>query len=351
MLKRAAVLIISILIGLVILAYLLFSQIGFIPKPNEYPLLYAVAAGISAIVGAALHLANHWLLNRVIPWHGGVFFRFLSQLFLDFLIVSGLTLLCFWLLNDYVLALLPQGLNVDVFEVLARLFILALLTVATYTIVDFALYSFNSYSQEQVKAITQRREQLELQFEALKSQLSPHYLFNNLNTVYSLIHTNTTQAEEYIRMLVQTYQYILATNDVKLVPFSREVSFAEVYCKMLAVRFGNAIAISVSVDSAALQTLIPPLSLQILIENAVKHNSFSSDNPLHVSIVANEYNVTVTNNLSPVQAKADSFRIGLDNVRRRYAQFTSRSIVVQASKQFVVKLPVLHLQNSYRNER
>lgn len=350
MLKRAAIVVVSILIGFVILAYILFSQVGFIPKPNMYPLLYVVASAVSGFVGIALYAANRMLLNRLVPWQASVFIRFLAQLFLNFLIVSGFSLLFFWLLADFIVVTLPASITIDKFEVLARLLILALLTVVTYTIVDFALYSFNSYSQEQVKAIKQRREQLELQYESLKSQLSPHYLFNNLNTVYSLIHTNAMQAEEYIRMLVQTYQYILSTNDRKLVTLAHELNFAQVYCKMLAVRFEDAVVLSVSADNAILQTYIPPLSLQILIENAVKHNSFSASNPLFVEVTANEYNVTVTNNLSPVQQKTDSFRIGLANVKKRYAQFTSRPVVVQSSNQFVVKLPVLHLQNGLGNE-
>lgn len=350
MLKRAAIVVVSILIGFVILAYILFSQVGFIPKPNIYPLLYVVVSAVSGFVGIALYAANRMLLNRLVPWQASAFIRFLAQLFISFLIVSGFSLLFFWLLADFIVVTLPASVTIDKFEVLARLLILALLTVVPYTIVDFALYSFNSYSQEQVKAIKQRREQLELQYESLKSQLGPHYLFNNLNTVYSLIHTNAMQAEEYIRMLVQTYQYILSTNDRKLVTLAHELTFAQVYCKMLAVRFEDAVVLSVSADNAVLQTYIPPLSLQILIENAVKHNSFSASNPLFVEVTANEYNVTVINNLSPVQQKTDSFRIGLANVKKRYAQFTSCPVVVQSSNQFVVKLPVLHLQNGLGNE-
>src|SRR5690606_24870866 len=112
--------------------------------------------------------------------------------------------------------------------------------------ISFTLYSYNEYAHEQIKKVAIDNEQMELQYEALKSQISPHYLFNSLNTIASLIHQDVARGEEFIRKLAETFKYVLQSKEHKVVPLEKELEFAQSYTYLLKVRHGEAIQLLVS---------------------------------------------------------------------------------------------------------
>jgi len=183
---------------------------------------------------------------------------------------------------------------------------------------------------------------LELQFEALKSQLSPHYLFNCLNTISSLVHRDPKLTESFIRRLAQTYQYILNTKNRKLVKLAEEIEFVKAYNYLLRVRFEEALKINIDLPEELLASDVPPLTLQILVENAVKHNVISEESPLEISIKADPQTVTVSNNLTRRADVENSFKVGLENIKKRYEFFTEIPVRVVNNELFEVQLPVLN---------
>ena len=215
-------------------------------------------------------------------------------------------------------------------------------TIFIYTVVYALLYSYQQYAVAQLESMQKERKQLELQFEALKSQLSPHYLFNSLNTISSLIYKDTPSAEQFVRRLAQTYHYILSTQRSRYVTLKEEVDFVQSYYYLLRIRFQQQLNLEVNLPSSILTSRIPPLTLQILVENAVKHNVLSGDHKLFIYISARDNTeLKVINTKIGGKQSVTSFRLGLENIKKRYEFFTDRKIEIQDEEQFSVTLPVI----------
>jgi LytS/YehU family sensor histidine kinase len=204
------------------------------------------------------------------------------------------------------------------------------------------LFSYHEYSVVQIEKVKVERKQLSLQFDALRNQLSPHYLFNCLNTISSLIYKDADLAESFIRRLAQTYHYILSNNDQHLVPVKEELEFVKSYYYLMKVRFDNSIALQFEISDIVMASQIPPLTLQILVENAIKHNNFSKDDPLEIIIRSeDDKKLIISNNVSSKSKQVTSFKVGLENVSKRYEFFTPIPVKVLKEKSYEVQLPVL----------
>lgn len=330
------------LIGLAAFTYLYYGEDGQLPNLIEdmLPLWWSIViANISGL--AVTQLSRFW--NRNLPWRKYFTARFFVGLVtnsaINIIAVSGMVLL-------YLMFFTQIEINAFLLEhrdTLIKLSILLFFTLFIYNIVDFTFYSYNEYAVGQIESVKLEREQMELQFEALKTQLSPHYLFNCLNTISSLVDQNAEYAETFIRRLVQTYQYILDSKDKRLIPVSEEVDFVKAYQFLLKVRFGDAMKINFELGDDVMKTLIPPLTLQILIENAVKHNEMTEDDPLEVDIKLDKAGFIIVRNDKTEGhiEEVTSFKIGLDNIKKRYSYFTDRPIKIHDAQNFEVKLPLI----------
>ena len=268
-------------------------------------------------------------LDVLISWQD----QFKSRLLIGILLQFLLTFLLPWLLFQWY-EVAP--------DLMLKLGIVIFFLVILSGVTDFTIYSFNYYSTGQIRNIQLQREQLELQYEALRTQLSPHYLFNSLNTISSLVSDNPQPAEEFTRRLVKTYQYIIRSKDRKLVTIQEEVDFVKAYMYLLKVRFDDSIITRFNIQEALMDHHIPPLTLQILIENAVKHNDFSIEEPLVVTIDTDQNgNLIVRNENRRKEEWVDSFKVGLENIRKRYSYFTNEPIHVSDKQAFQVILPLI----------
>lgn len=259
-------------VGILIFAYLHFSETGYFVAFSETPTGFIGSAIIGAMNGLLLHYSNR-LLDRWIPWRRSFASRFIAgyvaSTALAFATTFGLAAIFvrlggasyFW--NGY--SPYDDDMNIKVGILLAA-------TAFIYTVIYALLYSYQQYAVAQLEHLQQERKQTELQFEALKSQLSPHYLFNSLNTISSLIYKDTPSAEQFVRRLAQTYQYILSTQHRRYVSVQEEIDFVQSYYYLLRIRFQQQLSLEVNLPSSVLRSRIPPLTLQILVENAVKHN-------------------------------------------------------------------------------
>lgn len=339
--KYIILFLVNTILGLLLYSYLHYSQQGVFPKfTNDWLLVVYLIVGSNAI-GCSVAYVNT-LLNKVAFWKKRIGLRFILGLIINYILfISIIYVLVFIYINLTNLNYTVYALIEEYHEIVIRIYILTLILDILYVVSDFLIYSYKYYSQGQIKTARLKREQMELQFEALRTQLSPHYLFNSLNTISSLIYKDENQTEQYIRKLAGTYQYILESDRVPLISLKKEIDFIKDYCYLLEIRFGKALHVYIDVEKKYEKMMIPPIGIQILVENAVKHNVFDDENPLEVDIIAKNNMVSVKNKILQSPANRESFKIGLGNIRKRYEVFTDKTIKIKKNDFFEVQLPLL----------
>ncbi|WP_315816993.1 sensor histidine kinase [Paraflavitalea speifideaquila] len=186
-----------------------------------------------------------------------------------------------------------------------------------------------------------KRENLNAEHEALKQQVNPHFLFNSLTTLKSLTKHDPQQAVNFIGELASVYRYMLQHQDKPMVTLGEELDFMRSYLYLLRIRFGDALCTEIQVPDTVLGYGMPANTLQLLVENAVKHNGLSMKRPLYISIlVAGDY-LAVRNNLQVKAVETASSRLGLSNVSRRYVLLKGKDIIIKKDEQaFEVLLPI-----------
>ena len=199
---------------------------------------------------------------------------------------------------------------------------------------------------EKIKKEQLERAKAEAELEALKNQIDPHFIFNSLNTLSYLIDDDPLKAKQFNESLADVYRYILQNKARDLVLLREEMHFLYDYFSLHKIRFDKALQLTVSVSANVMdEFLIPPISLQILMENAIKHNEFCDEIPLHVSIQMKDDMLEVTNNLRTKILHRSSSKIGLQNLSERYKLTTGQEIMVEKTdKVFTVRLPVLKIE-------
>ncbi|HEV7332816.1 MAG TPA: histidine kinase [Flavisolibacter sp.] len=200
---------------------------------------------------------------------------------------------------------------------------------------------------EALRRATQEAEQLKkvnvmMQLESLKNQVKPHFLFNSLNTLTGLVEKDTPRAVKFIAELSKVYRYLLQSNEKELIQLSQELTFTEAYFFLLQTRFGEGIHLAVEVEEKYLTHFIPPLTLQMLLENAVKHNQVSARKPLLVTIKAEGEELVVANNFQPKRSVATSNGMGLTNIAAKYKLLNQPDVVILSEEeQFTVRVPLI----------
>jgi hypothetical protein len=196
-----------------------------------------------------------------------------------------------------------------------------------------------------------RNEQLEkarmkAEIEALKNQIDPHFIFNSLNTLSFLIEDNPEKARHFNDCMADVYRYILQNKTRDLVLLREEIHFMKEYFSMLQIRFENAVYLNISIAEAEFdEYLVPPISLQALAENAIKHNEFSTHTPLVIQLSLKGEEMTVSNEMRKKPLRRTTSRTGLWNLDERYKLITDKSIqVITTEKEFRVILPVLKIR-------
>ncbi len=219
----------------------------------------------------------------------------------------------------------------------------------TLTIVSVfhVIYFYNRYQQNRIKEQKVIAGTASAKFDALKNQLDPHFLFNSLNVLTSLIEENPKNAQKFTTSLSKVYRYVLEQKSKELVTVDEELQFAKTYMSLLKMRFEDSIVFTMPEKASNPDSKVVPLSLQLLLENAVKHNMVTSSKPLHIKIYEDQGSLVVENNLQPKQIVKKSTGVGLSNITERYKLLTSRKIDINKSvNKFAVAIPMLTKQIS-----
>jgi len=187
-----------------------------------------------------------------------------------------------------------------------------------------------------------KKENAESQFESLRAQVNPHFLFNSLNTLSSLIYENQEKAEAFIRELSDVYRYILENRGVERIELQKEMEVAKSYIYLVQLRFDKNLKITVDIPRKWFSKFIAPLTVQMLIENAVKHNIISERKPLWVEIIVENEMLIVKNNLQKKESKVTSNQMGLSNIKSRYGYLTNVPVeILETGEEFIVKIPLI----------
>lgn len=213
------------------------------------------------------------------------------------------------------------------------------------TAIHEAYFFYRQWKINFSKSVSLEKDHLEAQYNALKAQVNPHFLFNSLNSLMNLLDGNE-RAEQYLQNLSEFLRYVLMSSQRETVTLREELQNVEKYIILQKLRFGDNLIVDVSVTKDSLSLLLPPLVLQMLVENCIQHNIITSDKPLRISIVDDSKRIRITNNL---QKKTDhaSTGNGLRNIEGRYRFAHEGNIQVEADDhEFSVSIPLLKSKNS-----
>ena len=204
-------------------------------------------------------------------------------------------------------------------------------------------YIFQQWKESLTENAKYTQLGLQSEFEMLKSQVNPHFLFNCFNTLSSLITEDKQKAEVFLNELSKVYRYLLRNNEDGLTTLKNELQFIQSYFELLKTRHGEAVQLQLDIDKRYNDYLLPSLSLQMLVENAVKHNSLSKNYPLHIEVFTTVGNkLVVNNNVQQRAQKAPSGKVGLNNIRLKYELLNQQGFqVMNDGKNFTAVLPLI----------
>ena len=234
--------------------------------------------------------------------------------------------------------------------------ILSLFTGIVFAVADHSLDSIRHLQEIRLSSRKLQTRQVNLRFESLRSQISPHFLFNSLNTISSLIYRDIQMAEKFIRNLASVYQTVLKNYESPLIPLEEELRLVEHYSYLMRVRFEDAFYIEIDLPVGTGSRFVPPLCVQMLIENAIKHNHMSQETPLRISITTAEDYLVVRNNfigdpghvkigkdLYKKPGQKESPGIGLQNIKNRYRMLSDNPVIISKDEYFTVSIPLIHV--------
>ena len=224
-------------------------------------------------------------------------------------------------------------------------YVVAMIITLVVTLFVHLVYFYKNYQENRVKQEKIIAGTASAQFESLKNQLDPHFLFNSLNVLSSLIEENPDNAQKFTTSLSKVYRYVLEQRDKELVTVQEELAFAKTYMNLLKMRFENSISFELPNDFENAEAKVVPLSLQLLLENCIKHNIVSQQKPLHIKIYIENNELIVENNKQKKEVLQDRKGVGLQNIVNRYAILTDRKVsVLETDDIFALKLPILTKQ-------
>ena len=287
------------------------------------------------VMQESLVQANRWLDRRV-PWDSEPFRRLGIQA------LAGLLLTLFWVAAvrlAVVLLFFPGRLVILADETI--IFLVTLTLVWAFDLTELGVFLNRNYRNSLAELERFRKENAEYQFEMLKLQLNPHFLFNSLNTLSSLVYENADKASEFIRKLSDVYRYVLDNRNRELVSLKQEMEFISSYAFLLRIRFQGMVFFEEEVQEEVLEKRIAPMTVQLLLENAVKHNVASRQKPLTIRIFTLDNELWVVNNLQ-LRERSENTGLGLKNIRSRYTFLTDREVeILPGEDEFKVKIPLI----------
>ena len=222
-----------------------------------------------------------------------------------------------------------------------------ILSISIFIILLLVWYKNRERNKERIQSLKTKSQLLEkekalVQYESLRQQLNPHFLFNSLTSLSSLIQKDEKAAREFLQQMSNIYRYILKSRDKELVPLIEEITFAKTYIKLQQTRFDIALQVSIDINEEYNYYKISPVTLQNLLENALKHNIIDIESPLFISITCEDGYLMIKNNLQIKKFVESSNKQGLQNLVTLYGYFTTKRVIIEESNtHFSISIPLI----------
>ena len=298
----------------------------------------------TAFVSACVMYGPVAFLERKLPWQGNKWKRFITELFLS--VLTANIAIQFWYHINLLVGTSPHGVFPEsyvnqLWQNVAIATAMNLFLVAIYEgIVLFGLWKESIIQNEKLE-----KENVVSKFEALKNQVNPHFLFNSLNTLSNLVHEDPKKAEDFIDEFSEIYRYVLEKKDQPIVTLGEELDFVNAYLKLCHIRFGEGLKSDIKINMENMDAMIPTLSLQTLVENAIKHNRITRKEPLTINIYDESSTLVVENNYQPRNETKRTTGMGLANISERYSILCYKKPEFYLNNtSYLAKLPLIQPQ-------
>ncbi len=337
-LPKALAISFAVFLLLMIIEMIMGKALGF----NKYLLvkfLYTMLYGLS------LFYANGIVFDYVDSFYKGNQYP-PRRLIISFLASFSVSVFVVFLLRIFE-DVLVEGQSLDTYlkNESAANYVVAIIITFIVTLALHAFHFYKAYNENKVKEQKIIAGTANAKFESLKNQIDPHFLFNSLNVLSSLIEENPENAQKFTTSLSKIYRYVLEQKDKELVSVQEELSFAKTYMNLLKMRFENSITYELPEGFDNQEARVVPLSLQLLLENTIKHNVVSEQKPLHIKIYVKDNYLVVENNLQKKEVMQDRRGVGIQNIVSRYAILSQRKVLIdETTSTFRVQLPILTKQ-------
>jgi len=281
-------------------------------------------------------------MNRIAPWGKNLIKRISIELVFTVSFAALISVL-FTLLVNWIHIYEDDIASVLITNVLIYI-VINIIVVAVFEAWIFFIES----DRAKQKADLLQQELSQIKFEVLKSQINPHFLFNSLNVLSSLLKNDTSKAEQFIDEFSQIYRYVLETIEQPVSTLSKELEFMRSYLFLQQIRYGDTLTFSVNISADLLSWVLPPLSLQVVLENAIKHNIVNESKPLKIEILS-ENNILLIRNNIQLKISGNSIGLGLKNLVKRYALISKlEPTFTVVNNQYIAKLPLINIENDER---
>lgn len=289
-------------------------------------------------------LVTFWTHEKIAGFFNRNRARFINSKFTAFL--EALTVIIVSGVYSGLFTFIPQYLFIETVEfypagIRLNLVMAALISLFIYYFVERERGKYE-LQKEISKAEQLKTENFKAQLETIKSQIDPHFLFNSLNVLNSLVRKNPDKASEFLEQLSSVYRIILDSGRKTVIPLTAEMDLVKAYAFLMTTRFGRSLKFEIDLPPSLHENNIPPASLQMLIENAIKHNTFTREEPLKIKVFISDNYLVVENNIQPKIEEENSLKVGLNNIISRYKLLTEREVKIESDKfRFTVSLPLL----------
>lgn len=277
-------------------------------------------------------------LNKKFPWGRNLFKRISLQICFA-IVIAVIISVCITLFANWIKAYTENLRSVLINNAL----IYAVVNILVMTILEAWIFFYESRHAKQLSEHLQK-ELLQIKFEVLKSQINPHFMFNSLNVLSGLITVDVAKAQLFIDEFSQVYRYVLETIEQPVATLNKELEFVRSYLFLQLIRYGENLTYTVNISADKLQMVIPPLSLQVLLENAIKHNVVNEIKPLKIEIFSDGNFLIVKNNIQP-KLSGTSTGLGLKNLVKRYALIGNVEPVFSVqNNSYIARIPLISIE-------
>ena len=298
-----------------------------------------------------ISLGFSFLVFRVLPFRTSYVWVIVYALFtLNNVVAFGMISLSNFLWGENGNGLLDELLNMKGAYTFAMISTFLSSVYANTFYLQFYIKARNEKQALEMALMKEKEIALQSQLNSLKLQINPHFMFNNFNNLLELIEEDSGLAGKFLSNLSKVYRYIITNLDRNLIPVADEIKFLDSYLYLMKVRHDEGVIAKVSPGVRQCKGFLPPAVLQLLVENAIKHNSFSSEHPLVIDIKLSDDYITVSNLKSPLMSPIESTGLGLKNITERYALLCDKKVKIENAENFYsVSLPIIKNINPYEN--